>query len=190
MNIDDKRKSINDIERLINDRENKISKKRKEIAKIQEEINTLKKLYERIGKSDFKALLFKIDTTHPMPDDEDEMETTYIIYDVESDKIYNKTITGKNRNKIPEDLTDYTDLFKELGMPNRIWPDKPMNNEEYLEIIKKAYIILNTYVNEVRSKYNCQTWEEVKAELEMEVFSKDTLNFHIIPEDDLYFKNK
>lgn len=185
MNINEKAQLRSDIERLIKNRESILAKSKRRNLEVEEELNIFKKIYDNYLKSEFQIVLFKIDTTGKDIQTDDEKETTYIIYDVELNNVYEIKKHGNERDFTPEDIDDYTELFADIGMKFNIWEAYPIKEEDYVNMVSRSIVLFKKIIEEIKSKYDCNTWEDLRGALGHEIFMRDAYKFHIINNKDL-----
>lgn len=165
MNFKDKETMKNNIERLIQDREAKLAIKMKEVKEIEDEIERLNDIYKNTIKSELELVLYKINTTHPMPEDENEMENTFIIYNPELEKVYEIVRKGKERNSIPKDMIDLTHYLFKSAIPQNMWPEKPLQDDNINNTIKNDIIQIKCFIERIKEIKKCESWEEIRENM-------------------------
>ncbi len=191
MNIEEKRAAIDHLNRLISSKERKIQSKQAEIDILQKQLKELQNTHDIIAKSEFKIAMFKVNITPVLADEEEDIEYIYVMLDVDTGNVYEKKAKGKNRDIIPDGGEDYLECFEKYNMPKHMFNGKtPLNTYEISLIVLLAISDFKTKVNQIIKDEKCETWEEVKLAMDHELYTKDALTFHIIPNETLYFGNK
>ncbi len=174
MTIKEKEIVRHNLTRLIKDRQSKLTRNKRKNKEIEEELANLKEIYNIVLKSEFQIVMYRIDTSNK------EEETTYIIYDVEENKVYEIKKQGINREIVPDGIEDYSELFADIGDRYNIWKSYPLEEHIYNNIITLSVIMFKKIIEEIQNKYDCNTWEELKTALGHEIFMRDANKFHML----------
>jgi len=112
---------------------------------INEETEALKNLENELknmeNSSEYPMLLFMVDHTIPMWDDPCDWEFEGIYYFPDSDET--RRIITSRRDQLLPNAIDLREDFKNLGMPERVWPGDAYY--EYSDIIEKAVSTLRPF---------------------------------------------
>lgn len=140
-----------------------ISKEMKEkehqIESIKKELESLQKEYEETVKSDLPILMFLIDEHLPMPDDKKDWVYEYVYYLPDVDKLQYDYLHTKD--EILENAIDLREKFKDIGIPERIWPGNVQYSKEYHEKLSKAVTILRKEIDKIFDTEDIDSWFEL-----------------------------
>ena len=149
----DRLEKIRNLERL----KKIIIRKKQLIEERKNELKELEEKYYKDSKSELPILLFSVDTTLPMPDDESDYEYRYLYYYPDFEKV-DYRIGDYHRDLLPNTI-DLRESFKNIGIPKRVWPEDP-----YLEYKNETQIgidIIKAIIDNILNN-NINSWTELK----------------------------
>ena len=135
-----------------------ITRKKQLIEKRKNELKELEEKYYKDSKSELPILLFSVDTTLSMPDDESDYEYRYLYYYPDFEKV-DYRIGDYHRELLPNTI-DLRESFKNIGIPKRFWPGDP-----YLEYKNETQIgvdIIKAIIDNILNNNNINSWTELK----------------------------
>lgn len=135
---------------------NEIESKREHISQEQEDLKKLEEMYRKEQESSLPILLFVIDETIPMPDDESDYNYEYVYYCPDLDGI--KCIVEHEKGKLLTNAVDLRNSFMYMGVPEKAFPRKARN---YSNEINKAVSIVKNEVNSFMASNNDSSWDEL-----------------------------
>ena len=109
------------------------------------------------NNSQLPILLFVIDQTLPMPDDECDIEYQYIYYFSDLDVI--KRLNKNKENDFLPNTIDLRKQFVNFGVPQKEWVGNCYY--EYYDVIMEAVSILKTNINEIFNSQKINSWVEL-----------------------------
>lgn len=152
------------------ERENKISKilslkkaineKEKHIGEQKEELKMLRDEYNKEQESELPILLFQIDETLPMPDDERDWCFENVYYCPDIDEI--KCIVEHKREKLLPNAIDLRKNFEDFGIPKEKWPGGAY---EYSDSIQNAIAVLKAKINDLIASVDMNSWNDLGKHL-------------------------
>ena len=146
-------KKVNKLRKIVED----IKQKQKQIQDAQIELNKLKEQYEIENNSQLPILLFVIDQTLPMPDDECDLEYQYIYYFPDLDVI--KCLIKNKENDFLPNTIDLREQFVNFGVPQKEWIGNCYY--KYYDVIMKAVFFLKANINEIFNSNDINSWVEL-----------------------------
>ena len=151
MNRIEKIVKVNALKKLINDKE-------KQIAEEEKQLKDLKQMLQQEKKSVIPILLFSIDRTLPMPDDERDYEYEYVYYYPDLDETDIKTATWYSKNSFLDNVIDMREFFKKVGIPSRIWPEGIYQYDKQLSF---AVSQLKTIIDDLFASHSINSWNDL-----------------------------
>lgn len=152
------------------ERENKISKilllkkaineKEKHIEEQKAELKMLRDECNKEQESELPILLFQIDETMPMPDDERNWNFENVYYCPDIDEI--KCIVEHKREKLLPNAIDLRKDFEDFGIPKKKWPG---GSYEYSDSIQNAIAILRAKINDLVISVDMNSWNDLGEHL-------------------------
>lgn len=152
MNRMEKIDKINEIFREIKEKEYKIKS-------IKEDLDILQKEYNEAIKSELPILMFLIDEHLPMPDDKKDWVYEYVYYLPDVDKLQYDYL--HTRDEILGNAVDFREMFKDIGIPKRIWPGNVQYSREYNEKVSEAVAILREEIDKIFNTEDIDSWFEL-----------------------------
>lgn len=135
-----------------------ITRKKQLIEKRENELKQLEEKYNKDSKSELPILLFSVDTTSPMPDDESDYEYRYFYYYPDLNDI--KIMVGNYKKELLPNTIDLRESFKNIGMPKKFWSGLPFL--EYKNETQFGVDIIKTIIDNILNNNIINTWAELK----------------------------
>lgn len=135
----------------------KLQSLKKEIRQKEKELRELKAQYDAENVSELPILLFCIDQTIPMPDDERDYEYQYIYYCPDLDDV--RCFTKHKRNEFLPNTIDLREQFENLGIPKRVWTADAYN--QYYSIVMQAVSILESQIEGLFQSNVIKSWSDL-----------------------------
>ncbi|MCI8446548.1 MAG: hypothetical protein HFH31_03525 [Bacilli bacterium] len=145
-----------------------IKQKKIEIKEKEKELMELQAQYDAENTSELPILLFLVNQTLPMPDDEYDYQYEYIYYCPDLDDI--KCFTKHRKNEFLPNTIDLRAQFESLGMPKRVWPADAYN--QYFSIVMQATSILESQIEELFQSNGINSWSDLGKLLTKEIEEK------------------
>mgnify|MGYP004515329891 CR=1 FL=1 len=171
----DREKKIKELKVL----KEQIKQKESEIKNKQNELHTLKEQANKINESELPILLFTINETLPMPEDERDWEYEYVYYCPDLDEV--KYIHKHKNNELLPNSIDLRNSFKIMGMPEHIWPSTIQSDPENYNKIEVVVSYLKDVINDLFKSQAINSWEELASclnDLDMEKENVKTLRLN------------
>ncbi len=137
--------------------EGAIKEKQKQIRQDEIELEKLKKQYDIENVSQLPILLFMINTTLPMPDDEDDWKYKYIYYCPDLDNI--KCIERNRKNDFLQNTVDLREQFEDFDVPKKCWIGNCYYENQ--DAIMQAVSILKSNIDEIFNSRNIDSWSDL-----------------------------
>lgn len=147
---------------------NAIESKRKQIKQEQEELQILEEAYKKGQEPSLPILLFVIDETLPMPNDERDYNYEYVYYCPDLDDI--KCIVEHKMEKFLPNSIDLRESFMDMGVPKKVFPGRVYN---YGNEIKEAVSILKNEINSFMLANMDSSWDSLGTFLVNKLNEKD-----------------
>lgn len=151
----DRTKKIKELKRL----KEQIQQKELEIKNKQNELHTLKEQVNKINESELPILLFTINETLPMPDDEKDWEYEYVYYCPDLDEV--KYVYKHRNNELLPNSIDLRNTFKIVGMPEHIWPGSIQSDPENYNKVEFVISYLKDTINNLFETQTINSWKEL-----------------------------
>lgn len=140
--------------------EKSIKEKELQIGQLKNELKTLQEEYNNIGYSMLPILLFVLDETLPMPDNDWDWRYEYIYYCPDLDKT--KYIIEHKENKFLPHTLDLRDAFKEFEVPQKSWPKSA---HDYSSEIDHAVFTLKEQINNLLDADKINSFSDLAEQL-------------------------
>jgi len=165
----DRLKKINEVKtlnKLIQEKQLLINKENQELLILEEEL-------KKIKQSELPILLFVIDETLPMPDDERDICYEYIYYFPDLDEV--EYLIGHNYNQPLQNSLDLRSYFEKMGIPKRIWPGSVRSTVENRTKIELAISYLKNMIDDLFKTYDIKSWSELTTYLCETILEKEKI---------------
>lgn len=154
-----------------------IKQKETQIAVEENKLKILKKKLQEESATEIPVLLFLIDETLPMPDDYRDYEYEYIYYCPDLDEV--KRITRHSRDEFLPNVVDMREFFKEVGIPQKIWPG---SSDNYSDELNYSVSLLKTIIDDLFVSKNINSWNDLALLL------NELPNYYVAPRYDASIK--
>ena len=135
-----------------------ITKKKELISMHENQLKLLEEKYKQESISELPILLFSVDITLPMPDDESDYDYCYFYYFPDFDNI--KVLIGNYEKKLLPNTIDLRESFKNIKIPERVWPENPFI--EYTNETQIGLDVIKAIIDSILNNNSINSWTELK----------------------------